>query len=570
MALQLHQRGCHYAILVGVALLLFFWDLGTPTLWDIDEGRNSTASLEMLESRNWVVPTFNARLRSDKPVLLYWLQATAYRLFGVTEFSARLPSALAALGAVLLAYELGRSLFGKRTGFLGALIAASSPMLIGAARFANPDALLHFFTLLTLFLFWLGQRRPTSWWWMGLGAASGFGMLAKGPVALVLPSAVMLVFLIWEGRWRILLDRRWWWGALTWSLVALPWYIWVAVDTKGRFIERFFLRHNMERFLDPLEGHEGVPAFYVVVLFAGLAPWSIFLLGGWWFGFWSALTAPGPRWRRMWQSAADVKSLDRAESVPPRASAYRLLLSWIGVYLLFFSAAATKLPNYILPAVVPCAMLIARMLDRWRRDELAVGAWCMPMALALWLGLCVLTIVALVVAGGAVDVPGLSRQAIPGLASLAWLGAIPLLGVALGWRLLRQNRRGAVVVCLASATVATAGPLIAWAAAAVNQVKAPQPLVEQAGAFDRAEDLRIVACELTHLSSLNFYTQRGVIHLDSPDEVFGYLHFPIRVLVFLRADTWQRFTLQHPNTGRVVARGHDMYCGRDVVVVTNR
>src|SRR6516164_11574713 len=100
----LHNRCGHYPLLLAVAVALTLPNLGVPSLWDIDEGNNAEAAREMMESANWIVPTFNYELRVDKPALLYWLQVAAYRLFGVNEFSARLPSALSALLAVLCTY----------------------------------------------------------------------------------------------------------------------------------------------------------------------------------------------------------------------------------------------------------------------------------------------------------------------------------------------------------------------------------------------------------------------------------------------------------------------------------
>src|ERR1051325_11586576 len=105
---RFEHRGWHYALLLGIAGLMFFVNLGDASLWDVDEGRNATCTQEMLESHNWIVPTFNGKLRVDKPALLYWLQMFAYLAFGVNEFAARLPSAMSALLTVLLCYELAR------------------------------------------------------------------------------------------------------------------------------------------------------------------------------------------------------------------------------------------------------------------------------------------------------------------------------------------------------------------------------------------------------------------------------------------------------------------------------
>jgi 4-amino-4-deoxy-L-arabinose transferase-like glycosyltransferase len=569
MAALFHKRGGHYLVLVAAAFPLFFWGLGVPSLWDVDEGRNATCALEMYESGNWIVPTFNGVLRADKPALLYWLQAAAYAFFGVNEFAARLPSALAALGTLLLVYELGRAMFGKVTGLLAALIAGSAPMLIGAARFANPDSLLHFFTVLTLLIFW-HARTPTAWTWLAIGAATGLGMLAKGPVAVVLPGAIAFAFLVWEGRWRQYYDGRIAWSAVSFLASAGPWYVMVAIDTKARFWQGFFLRHNVERFLNPLENHDGSPAYYLLILLGGLAPWSVFLLGAWWHAYWSARREPSPRWQAIWQRSADVQWRGHPETTAPPWSAYRLLLCWIGVYLVFFTVAATKLPNYLLPAVAPCAILTARMLERWRTGALALPRWFMPLALALWLTFGGGIAVGLLVAGGAIDLSAFQGRAVSGLASLAWLGGVPLVGGGAAWLQLRQGRRGAMLACLGLSAVATAAPVAVWTQAALNDEKAAAPLVAGAGAFNRAEDMRIFAFHVRQLPSLNFYMHRDIAQLDDWSEVPGCLHYPIRVFIFMPAELWEHCDARYPGLGREVARRRDFYSGHDIVVVTNR
>src|SRR5436309_6047099 len=135
------QRAVHYLLLVLVSGGLFLPNVGEPRLWDIDEGNNAEAAREMLEADNWRLPTFNYQLRVDKPALLYWLQILGYRTFGVGEFAARLPSALAAIATILLTYELGRRMFGPPAGLLAGLTLASAVMFCAAAHFANPDAL---------------------------------------------------------------------------------------------------------------------------------------------------------------------------------------------------------------------------------------------------------------------------------------------------------------------------------------------------------------------------------------------------------------------------------------------
>src|SRR5262249_5974935 len=228
----------------------------------------------MYESGNWIVPTFNFSLRVDKPALLYWLQMLGYHFCGINEFSARLPSALAALCTMLLTYELGRKMFSAVAGLYAGLILASSVLFCASAHFANPDALLNACTVLTFLFFWRDwERNGNSWLVLG-GISTGVAMLAKGPVGLVLPSAAVFLFLLWSRQLRRYCRPQLVGGIFAFLLVAMPWYAWVAADTKAEFLRGFFLQHNVGRFLEPMESHRGSVFYYAFVLLIGFAPWS--------------------------------------------------------------------------------------------------------------------------------------------------------------------------------------------------------------------------------------------------------------------------------------------------------
>src|SRR5262245_7444458 len=224
----LRGRAGHYLLLAAVWASLGLVNLGAPSLWDIDEGNNAEAAREMYEAEDWVVPTFNGLLRVDKPALLYWLQMGCYHAFGVSEFSARLPSALAALLAVLLTYELGRRMFGATAGLGAGLVLASTVLFCASAHFANPDALLNACALLCFVTYWRDHERGGEAWLVLGGVATGLGMLAKGPVGLVLPLAVTGLFLLWCGQLRRLFRPRLLGGVLAFILVVVPWYVWVG------------------------------------------------------------------------------------------------------------------------------------------------------------------------------------------------------------------------------------------------------------------------------------------------------------------------------------------------------
>ena len=194
-------------------------------------------------------------------------------------------------------------------------------------------------------------------WLIPVGVSLGLAVLAKGPVGLVLPMAVSVLFSLWAGKLRLM----WTWGcvlgALLFVLVALPWYVWVGIDTKTDFLQGFFMTHNVGRYLRPMENHGGPIYYYLIVMAVGFAPWSAFLGLVVWQAFRDARFLASSRGEGLSQGDANAtRSL----------TATRFLACWIVVYLVFFSLSGTKLPNYILPIYAPLAILTARFLEQWR------------------------------------------------------------------------------------------------------------------------------------------------------------------------------------------------------------
>jgi 4-amino-4-deoxy-L-arabinose transferase-like glycosyltransferase len=559
---RLHNRAGHYLLLGLLGGCLFFTNLGGASLWDLDEGRNLTCAFEMMEAGNWVIPTFNGLLRPDKPVLLYWLQIASYQKFGVNEFAGRLPSALAALMTVLICYELARSMFSVSTGLLAGVIAAATPMLCGAARFANPDALLNLFIVLTLWLFWIGWRNPRLWWFVAIGAAEGFGMLAKGAVAVVLPVSIMVAFFFWQRRLRAMWDIRQLAGVLAFCLIALPWYIRVGVETKGVFLWEFFYNHHVDRFAHTMENHRGGVWYYPLVITIGTIPWAVFLGPAIWYGIWSGLRWPCSQCGLRWLAAAENPVGPESVTEDRTVAAYRLLWSWMGLFLVFFTVSATKLPNYALPIVVPVAILIARFLDRWRLGTLQVPAWVWPASLSCLALTGIGLTIGLAVAGSALPLPELRPWAM--------LGLILLTGAAGAAGCLYAGQRGAAVASIAAAGAVMLALLGSYGMTVLESHKTPRELVTQVGAQSRQQDIRVVAWQLDHLPSLNFYVQRNVVMCERECEVSTYLNYPLPVYVFLPISEWERVRASVTVPWRELGRRPDLYKRDDVIAIYNR
>ncbi len=399
---KLDCRAGHYALLILAWAALCLPNLGGPSLWDIDEGNNSEAAREMLRAGDWIVPTCNYQLRTDKPVLLYWCQIAAFNVFGVGELAARLPSALAALAAVLATYELGRRMFNALTGLLAGLLLGGAVLFCAAAHFANPDSLLNASCLFALFFFWTDYAADRSGWSPWSAGAAGVAVLAKGPVGLLLPATIGFLFLAW--RWKLgrLMSWRLVTSFLVFLAVAAPWYVWVGVVTKGAWTAGFWNTHNVGRFTGAMESHSGSFFYYAPTLLLGCAPWCVFFAPTAWYTL-----------RQTWARSPEAPVMEKMTRRDERP-ALQFLLCWITVFFVFFSFSGTKLPNYILPLYPAAALLTARFLDQWRRGEIRPPVWVIGLSLVCLALIGTAIVAGTMAASGILPVRGLRTRQMAG------------------------------------------------------------------------------------------------------------------------------------------------------------
>lgn len=336
--------------LLLLGFVMFFFGLGSYPLFDVDEPRYAEAAREMLENGNWITPYFNYELRFDKPVLFYWLIAWSYVVFGVSEFSARLVSALAATSIVGMIYVFGRHWISARFGYFASIILATAIMFAGLARMSITDMTLSaFMTATTLCLFMAAHRDLR--WWLAAGAFAGLGILTKGPVALVVPGAILFFYAWAIGAFRRVLVNRWLPLALgVCALVALPWYVAAYLQNGPIFLDMLFL-HNVTRYSDVVSGHQKAWFFYFIVLPVGFLPWTAYLpaaVRDWWI-----------------QYRQHHRELVAQQDTPYLISLFALV--WIGFIFVFFSISNTKLLTYILPLFPALALLTA---EAWEAESI--------------------------------------------------------------------------------------------------------------------------------------------------------------------------------------------------------
>ena len=216
----------------------------------------------------------------EKPILLYWTSAISFAVFGVNEFAARLPSALSATVCVFLIYVVCRRLWGQGVAVASSLILASSIGYFSFSRAASMDMLLTSCLTIALLCFMMGYNLTTPerrWWFVGFYAFLGLGVLAKGPVALVLPALSLVGYLLLRGRrgeWR---EWRLHYFLITLAIAA-PWYI-AVIDANGsKFVEDFFINQNLERFTSTVHGHQRPFYFYIPDLMMLAFPWTFMII----------------------------------------------------------------------------------------------------------------------------------------------------------------------------------------------------------------------------------------------------------------------------------------------------
>jgi 4-amino-4-deoxy-L-arabinose transferase-like glycosyltransferase len=337
-----------WLLLTGFCGFLFFFGLAYFGLLGADEPRYAQVAREMLGRHDWITPTLGGKPWLEKPALYYWQTMLAYSAFGVSDWAARLSSAVDATLMVVAAYLFLRHL---RPGFQldGALMTATATGVIGFARAASMDMpLAATFTIAMLAWYaWYesASRRYLALFYIFLGLAT----LAKGPVAPFLAAVIVAIFSAAKGDYRLVGRTCWIPGIVLLGVVALPWY--VAVQLRNpEFFRVFILQHNLGRFGKDLYHHTQPSWYYLPIVLLGLVPWTVFVI-----------SALGESVRVWW---AEKKEMFRSEDALPA-----FLVIWLVVPVVFFSFSASKLPGYIVPALPAGTLLLAEFVRRHVADD---------------------------------------------------------------------------------------------------------------------------------------------------------------------------------------------------------
>jgi 4-amino-4-deoxy-L-arabinose transferase-like glycosyltransferase len=471
-----------------LTVLLFFSGLGERDFWAPVEPRYAEIARVMFHNGEWIVPTVNGDLYTDKPMLYFWLVLLASKVAGtVNEWTVRLPAALGGIGTVLATYFMGRDFFSARIGFFGAVILATCMRMIWEARWAHIDALFCFFFALSIYFVGrslLRKGNPNEI--LAAYVFMALAVLAKGFIGVVLPALLFIAFVLARRDWSMIGAAKLHLGIPIFFCIALPWFFLVNQATDGKWLADFVYIHHFQRYTAGL-GHRQPYYYYFMTLPVDFLPWTIFALAGF-------FTQRG--WRRVW-----------AEPIP------QFFLLWFAVVFFFFSLSDTKRDLYLMPLLPPLALFVGYYFD-------ALAGGGLPQdRIYRWTGA---GYFALVAATG-LATPAVARVFRPDAFSAILPASLVLAvgGVCTAWFIWRSRPLAA----LASASTMMAASLLAVSLSVfpyLERFKSPRLFSEEVKKLVSPATPLFIYADTMH--DFNYYLEREVIPiLRSPPEVDALL-----------------------------------------------
>ena len=344
--------------------MLYISALGMRDFWAPVEPRYAEIARVMFSKNEWIVPTINGDLYTDKPILYFWLALIGAKIFGVVnEWTVRLPAALGGVGFVLATYLIGRDFLNARAGLIGAAVLDTSMRVLWEARWAHVDMVFCAFFVFAVYfgarsLFHKGRPHEILFTYLFLALAT----LTKGLIGVVLPGLLFLAVMLVRREWRLIFVLKLHLGLPIFLLIAAPWFYLVTRATDGKWLADFIYIHHIQRYTAGA-GHRQSFYYYLTTLPADFLPWTIFLI--------PALFAFRPYLRR-W-----------ADPV------VQFFVLWFFAVFLFFTFSDTKRDLYLLPLMPTLALFVGRYFDDLADEKIA------PSVTYRWLTLAFFGVVAI-------------------------------------------------------------------------------------------------------------------------------------------------------------------------------
>ena len=452
------------------AILAAFWGLGSFPLIDPDEPRYAQSAREMIARGDYLVPYLDGQLRLNKPPLFYWLEIGSFKLLGKDrEFAARLPSAVAALAAGLVAYCFARRLYGQTAAAFVVPLLFSMPLFAGVTHLSTTDATLTAFLTAALYCWWRGREAPAVRKWVLLSwAMLAAAVLTKGPVAIALYALAAVAFALPRKEWALLRRSFHILGVAVFLILVLPWP--VAILLWRPETASLWYRETVLRFVSGVD-HGGNPFAPLSVVVAGTLPWIL------------AVGLPAGAGIR-----GKIVSLVAGEKG-------FFLFTWAATTVVFFAVCRTNLANYVLPAVPAVAIAAAGSLGRLWDDPKGPAA----------------PLVSVAIGAGVLVVGGVGYAVHTGRISageIALIGTLSSLGTVIAAVLLAKGRLRVAALFLVAVVASGTALGTVFTMREVSARRSLEPLA-RAWRLDLkpAEELYFLG-EITSNASLVYYTRR--------------------------------------------------------------
>lgn len=486
-------------VLIGMSILLYFFKLGSFSLYDAAETTYGEFVKNILHSGNWLTLQYNGRIIFDKPPLYYWMVAILSKLIGFSEFAMRVPAALAGVLAVATTYMLGKKFYNERTGFLSGIIVMTAFQFLIQSRIAELDVLLALFFSFGLLLFYHGYQTRNKRFYALIGIPLGLGIIVKGLLGLAVPALAIFLFLLIKKKLSEILDLYVLLGLLAALAIGLPWYI-AEYLIHGKVFLDFALGFLfLSRFGGVVSGHTGPWYYYFLALLLGFVPWSQFIP----LAFWKTLKS----WRN------DPSLLCLCLCLPT---------------FMVFSIAKTKIPNYILPLYPFLAIMVGKLWDDFLQqkaskepaNEFAVPRLDTGMRTSIFSFLIVvfLIFVGVIILGNS-NYPAQYQVLLPPLLTIAGILLVGSLFSILFFFLKAYRLSFASLPAIVFAIMLV---LTLWALPMVEELKGMKQLCEKVKQNIKPYEM-IAVYNIGNRPSVVFYNPKPVVFLNNEKEVNSFL-----------------------------------------------
>ena len=517
-------------ILLVVCLLVFWARLGHLGLIDPDEPFYALTAQEMLESGDWVTPQIFGEPQFEKPIFFYWMTALCFKAFGITEWAARVPSALPATLLVFLVYAFATRMFSRRTALFSAVVLATGLEYAIMSRLMLTDIALALFIAASLFCYWLAleeEARRTRWVILHFMFAA-LAVLTKGPLPTLISVLATVTYSLVAKRGHPYRSIGLWGGIAVYLLIAAPWYAVMFWKFGWAYFDAFVVHENIMRLLHAEHASSRHVYYYIGILAGGSIPWMPVVV------------------------TVCYRGLQGIRHDPRLV----FLWSWLLTSLVFLTIAQSKLPSYIFFAFVPLALLAGVALDeisskgfRNSRERIVVLSLC-----------CLQAIVPLLpaIANGLLAAnPDLGKSGILALSvvrqSAPFVIPATLFAACLGaaaiflWR----GKMTAWLVANAAATVSLVLGALTFSAAHVEASSSSRPIAKAMLEKRRGDEPLLAGTFLCR--GIRFYTHLPVAVLAMKEKPFNWTQHALPVVV-LEAGL-RSFLKEHPSALCALRRG---------------